>query len=199
MAQMESKTWNKVLVKAKPNDLKFPHWRDVHTIALDFDGVFTDNKVWNGSDGTEFVKCDRGDGLAFEMLRRFSQREGWLIDCFIISKEPNIVVSKRAKKLKVDCYQGVDDKLGFLKQHIASRVLGDNTASSGLVYIGNDINDLQAMKYAGNSIAPADAHPYIKKVATHVLNRNGGDGFVRESFEKIMRLNDENILPLFDY
>jgi len=42
---------------------------DLHTIVFDFDGVFTDNKVWVDRDGRESVRCDRADGLALDFLR----------------------------------------------------------------------------------------------------------------------------------
>ena len=42
-------------------------WKNIHTIIFDFDGVFTDNKVYISENGKESVRCDRGDGLAFDM------------------------------------------------------------------------------------------------------------------------------------
>ena len=36
---------------------------------MDFDGVFTNNKVWLNQHGDESVRCDRGDGLAFDLIR----------------------------------------------------------------------------------------------------------------------------------
>ena len=53
------------------SDIQLPDWRSVHTIVFDFDGVFTDNKVWTDQNGQESVCCDRGDGLAFDILRKF--------------------------------------------------------------------------------------------------------------------------------
>ena len=44
---------------------------EIHTIIFDFDGVFTDNKVYIDKSGNELVKCDRSDGFAFDLLRRF--------------------------------------------------------------------------------------------------------------------------------
>ena len=46
-------------------------WKDFHTLIFDFDGVFTNNKVYVDEIGKEFVKCDRSDGLAFDILRKF--------------------------------------------------------------------------------------------------------------------------------
>jgi hypothetical protein len=46
----------------KPFPKPFPAMEAIHTVAFDFDGVFTDNKVWVDQDGRESVRCDRGVG-----------------------------------------------------------------------------------------------------------------------------------------
>ena len=56
-------------------DSNLPKWFETHTIIFDFDGVFTDNKVTIREDGLEEVSCNRGDGLAFDILRKFIKRK----------------------------------------------------------------------------------------------------------------------------
>ncbi len=85
----------------------FPALAAIHTVAFDFDGVFTDNKVWVDQDGRESVRCDRGDGLAFDLVRAFQKRGKLNAEFFILSKEPNPVVLGRARKLKLDCHHGI--------------------------------------------------------------------------------------------
>ena len=72
--------------------------------SIDFDGVFTNNKVLVDQNGRESVYCDRADGLAFDLVRAFKKMG--LIDAkfFIISKEKNPVVIARAEKLKLICH-----------------------------------------------------------------------------------------------
>ena len=161
-----------------------PHWKDVHTIVFDFDGVFTDNKVLVDQDGRESVSCDRGDGLGFDLLRAFIQKNNWDLQYFILSKEVNPVVSARGHKIQVDCIQAMSDKAGHLKKYL----INNNLDSDGLVYLGNDINDLAAMQIAGFSIAPVDSHPLVLNQADLVLPRKGGDGFVREFIEMLIGL-----------
>ena len=161
-----------------------PRWRDVHTIVFDFDGVFTDNKVLVDQDGGESVSCDRGDGLGLDLLRAFIQKNSWDLQYFILSKEVNPVVSARAQKIQVDCIQSMSDKAGHLKKYL----MNNNLDSDGLIYLGNDLNDLAAMKIAGFSIAPVDSHPLILNQADLVLPRKGGDGFVREFIEMLIGL-----------
>ena len=166
------------------SDKNIPYWRDVHTIVFDFDGVFTDNRVWVDQNGIESIRCDRSDGLGFDLLRAFIQKNNWELQYFILSKEMNPVVSARAQKIQVDCMQSISDLAFFLKQYLTN----NNLDSDGLIYLGNDLNDLAAMQISGFSIAPADSHPLILNQANLILPRKGGDGFVREFIEMLIGL-----------
>ena len=167
-----------------------PELSSLHTVAFDFDGVFTDNKVWVDQDGRESVRCDRGDGFAFDLVRSFCRRGRLDAEFFILSKEPNPVVLARARKLKLDCHHGVHDKLAFMQEYLAQRFPGDQAAFAGLVYVGNDLNDLPLMKHAGYAVAPADAHHLVRSVAHLIIERPGGDGFVRAFIERLLKINE---------
>jgi len=155
-------------------------------VVFDFDGVFTDNKVWVDQDGRESVRCDRGDGLAFDLLRNFKSKKKFDAEFFILSKETNAVVLARAKKLKLACEHGVGDKLNFMNNYLKRRNLGRNNPFSGLVYLGNDLNDLPVMRRAGFAVAPADSHPMVCDVAHLVMPQLGGEGFVRAFIELLL-------------
>ena len=167
-----------------------PIIENIHTIVFDFDGVFTDNKVWVHQDGSESVRCDRSDGLGFDLIKNYQKKNSLQIDMFIVSKEANPVVLARANKLKLDCYHGVLNKLEFIEHYLNNRFPENKSAFSGLVYLGNDLNDLSVMSRAGCSIAPSDAHFLIKNVASLVLNEKGGEGFIRSFIEKLLRLDN---------
>ena len=166
-----------------------PSSSDIHTIVFDFDGVFTDNKVWVDQDGRESVRCDRGDGLAFDLIRAF-QRQGKLnAELFILSKETNSVVLARAKKLNLACNHSVGDKLGFMLEYLSAKMPECTDPFSGLVYIGNDLNDLPLMRRAGYAVAPLDAHPRVKEISQLVMEQRGGEGFVRAFIERLLGIN----------
>jgi YrbI family 3-deoxy-D-manno-octulosonate 8-phosphate phosphatase len=157
-------------------------WRDIHSIVFDFDGIFTDNKVWFDQNGVESVRCDRGDGLAFDLLRAFIKANDWILNYFILSKEINPVVSARAEKLQINCVQSISNKADYL----ASYLNENNLSADGLIYLGNDINDLGAMRISGFSVAPSDAHAIILEQVDLVLSQRGGDGFVRAFIELLI-------------
>lgn len=173
----------------RPSRKSWPALSAVHTVALDFDGIFTDNKVYVSEKGKEFVRCDRADGLAIDLVRRFQKSGLVAADFFIISKEWNPVVSARARKLQLHCEQGIGDKLGFMKDKLAKRFPHLKDPLRGLVFLGNDLNDLSLVAAAGFSVAPADAHPKLLRAASVVLPQRGGEGFVRAFVEKFFGLD----------
>jgi YrbI family 3-deoxy-D-manno-octulosonate 8-phosphate phosphatase len=176
-----------------------PALTTIHTIVFDFDGVFTDNKVWVDQNGKESVRCDRGDGLAFDLVRAFQCRGRLAAEFFILSKEANPVVMSRAKKLKLDCRHNIGNKLDFMVAHFTARFPDNANPFAGLVYLGNDLNDLPLIRRAGYSVVPNDAHPLVKKYASLILHQNGGDGFVRAFIEELLEIGKLSIEELCDF
>jgi YrbI family 3-deoxy-D-manno-octulosonate 8-phosphate phosphatase len=156
----------------------------IKLMILDFDGTLTDNKVYVSEEGKEFVRCDRGDGLGIELLKKLTN-----IEIIILSKEKNKVVNARAKKLGIECIQGKDSKIIEYQKIIKNRKL----KNSEVCFIGNDINDLECIKISGTGIAVRDAYPILKKNADFVTLKNGGKGAVREIADRIIKLNKRNI------
>jgi 3-deoxy-D-manno-octulosonate 8-phosphate phosphatase (KDO 8-P phosphatase) len=142
----------------------------VRLAVFDFDGVFTDNRVWVNEQGEETLAFSRSDGLGLRRLEEVGVRP------LIVSTEQNPIVSARAGKLQLDCVQGVEDKLAVLHEHTGK--LG--VALEDTAYIGNDINDAACLRAVGVPVVPADAWPEVKPLARWVLSRAGGTGCVRE-------------------
>lgn len=146
-------------------------------LVYDFDGVMTDNRVLIFQDGTEAVITNRADGWGVAQLRKAGFRQ------IIVSTETNPVVSARAKKLQIEVVQGSSDK---------ARDLVDYCQSNGIdltkvLYVGNDLNDLDAMRLVGFPVAPADAHPEILKIAKHITQARGGEGVIKELSELLLK------------
>jgi 3-deoxy-D-manno-octulosonate 8-phosphate phosphatase (KDO 8-P phosphatase) len=142
----------------------------VRLVVFDFDGVFTDNTVYVSQDGTESVRCWRGDGLGLRRLDRVG------ISYLILSTETNAVVSARAVKLKSRCIHSVVDKLAELRR-VCSEV---GVALDEVAFVGNDINDLACLRAVGLPVAVADAHPDVLDAVVYVTQTAGGRGAVRE-------------------
>jgi YrbI family 3-deoxy-D-manno-octulosonate 8-phosphate phosphatase len=152
----------------------------IHTIVFDFDGVFTDNFVYTDSVGIEQVKTSRSDSYGLSTFREFCSFNSLKIEMFILSTEVNEVVSKRAFKLGLKSHTGISNKEGFLSSYLEKQGL---ERSNGLVFLGNDLNDLGCIEMAQISFCPSDAHEIVKNAVTHPLICQGGNGFVREALE----------------
>lgn len=146
-------------------------------LVMDFDGVFTDNRVIVDQDGREAVLCNRSDGLGLERLK------GLGLPLLVLSKERNPVVRARCNKLDIDYLQGVEDKGPALVDWCAQR--GLNLAAT--VFVGNDVNDLPCLEVVGCAVAVADAYDEVLAVADVVLSRPGGHGALRELADALRR------------
>ena len=145
----------------------------VRLLVLDFDGVLTDNRVMVREDGSEAVACHRGDGWGIARLREAG------VSIIVLSTETNGVVRARCDKLRLDCIQGCDDKLGTLQALARERGI----AAAEIAYVGNDVNDLPCLRWVGLPIVVADAEPEARSAARLVTTRAGGRGAVREVAE----------------
>lgn len=156
-------------------------WNCIVLVVSDFDGVMTDNRVLVDEEGKEYVQVSRADGQAVHMLRSMG------IDLIILSTETNGVVGKRAEKLKVKCLQSVSDKAACMREYCRKHSIPlQNTA-----YIGNDINDYEAMQAAGIKIVPQDAYSVVKDIADYVTEARGGYGVIRETAELLQKLRGQ--------
>lgn len=149
----------------------------VELIAFDFDGVFTDNTVYVSQEGVESVRCWRSDGLGLSKLPSVG------VQAFIISTEVNPVVTTRARKLKLDCKQGVEDKAAAILACCAA--LG--VAPERTMFVGNDINDIPAFRSIGVPVAVADAHPDVLPLVMMLTEKPGGMGAVREICDRVVK------------
>jgi YrbI family 3-deoxy-D-manno-octulosonate 8-phosphate phosphatase len=155
--------------------------KDIQLIAFDFDGIFTDDKVYIDENGRESVACSRYDSLGVAKLKQMIAAQKFKTQVIVISTETNPVVLARCEKMKLQAFTGVADKAQF----VASFAKSNGLDLKFSLYAGNDLNDYSAMLLFGASFAPANAHPKIKKIATNNLKSSGGNGFVRELVEII--------------
>jgi YrbI family 3-deoxy-D-manno-octulosonate 8-phosphate phosphatase len=149
----------------------------VRLLVLDFDGVMTDNRVLMDENGVEAVWIHRGDGWGIARLRAAG------MPMIVLSTETNSVVAARCRKLQIECVQGCENKLEALKQIAEARGI----AAKAIAYVGNDVNDLECLRWVGMPIAVADALPQVLRAAKHVTAKSGGYGAVREIADWLLK------------
>ena len=88
----------------------------------------------------------------------------------------------------IECKSGVTDKALCLSSIISEteKLFGTHIDSREIAYIGNDVNDLEAMKLASHRFVPQDGHPAVIAEATKVFKETGGNGFVRAVVEYLL-------------
>ena len=144
--------------------------RAIRFVVFDFDGVFTDDAVYVTQEGVEMVRCWRGDGLGLRKLDALG------IGSAILSTEINPVVGLRARKMKIVCHQGLDDKRARLDTLAAESGL----TLAHFAYVGNDINDVPCLSSVGLPIAVRNAHHDVLESVRYRTDTPGGHGAVRE-------------------
>ncbi len=151
--------------------------RDIRLVATDVDGVLTDAGMYYTEAGDELKKFNTRDGMGIKLL----QKAGLITA--IVTQENTKLVTRRAEKLAIpELHQGVTDKLSRLRE-IAARL---GITLKQVAYIGDDVNDLEALKAVGFSAAPADAIVPILKAVHYVCRKKGGEGAVRELADLIL-------------
>jgi YrbI family 3-deoxy-D-manno-octulosonate 8-phosphate phosphatase len=159
--------------------------RGIGLVAFDFDGVFTDDRVYVLQDGTEAVCCFRGDGLGLRKLERLG------IASVIISTESNPVVSQRARKLKIRCIQDCRDKRAALEDLVAELGITLNEVA----FVGNDINDRACLRCVGLPVVVRNAHPDVVPLALYRTRTAGGQGAVREICDVFEQALQDSLSP----
>jgi 3-deoxy-D-manno-octulosonate 8-phosphate phosphatase (KDO 8-P phosphatase) len=151
--------------------------RELKLFATDVDGVLTDAGMYYGESGEELKKFHTRDGMGIKLL----QAEG-VITAFI-TMENTKIVKRRGSKLGVsEVFQGATDKVAVLLN--LSEKYG--ISYSQMAYMGDDVNDVEALKVVGYAAAPADCVEQVSQVVHYVCKKKGGEGAVREVIDWIL-------------
>jgi len=156
--------------------------REIRLFATDVDGVLTDAGMYYSESGDEWKKFNTRDGMGIKLL----QKAGLITA--IVTQERTRLVARRAEKLAIpELHQGVMDKLTVMRD-MARR---HGISLKQVMYIGDDVNDIEALRAVGFSAAPADGLPQVLQVVDYVCRQKGGEGAVRELAEMILRSRTE--------
>lgn len=178
-ARYEALVYSGKLDMVWPGRQRRPMPEKIELIVSDFDGVFTDNRVWTDQDGKETVAASRSDGLRVRDLKEHH------IGMIALSSEANPVVQRRAKKMGIEAVQETDTRK---KGEAFKKLLADRKVDAAHVaFVGNDVNDLPCFEIAGWAVAVADAYPEVKRAADYVLQTPGGYGALRELFDLVLK------------
>jgi 3-deoxy-D-manno-octulosonate 8-phosphate phosphatase (KDO 8-P phosphatase) len=149
----------------------------IKAVALDVDGVLTDGTFWWGPDGTEFKRFSFADVMGISRARK----AGMLFA--LISGEDSPLVDRFAQKMGINhVYKGCKDKGAALRSFADAVGLG----LEAICFMGDDVNDLPALRIAGLSVAPRNGHADVRCAVARVTEQTGGNGAVRELLDSLM-------------
>ena len=150
----------------------------IQLVVFDVDGVLTEGQIIYTDQGAEAKAFDVKDGLGI----RVASEAG--LGVALMTGRTSQVIQRRGRDLRItDVLQRVGDKGAALRQLAA----GKEIALERVAFMGDDLNDREAMRAAGVAIAPADAVLEIRKEADLVTEAEGGRGAAREAVEAILR------------
>ena len=157
-------------------------FKSITTFIFDMDGVLTDGSLTLLPSGEMVRKMNVKDGYALQL----AVKKGYHIA--VISGGNSAEAMDRLKRLGIDdVWMKVTDKIGVANQYLQNK----NINWSNVLYMGDDLPDLDVMKQAALPCCPADAVQEIKDISTYISHLSGGVGCVRDVVEKIMKLRGD--------
>lgn len=152
----------------------------IKLFALDIDGTLTDGGVYIDGLGNEYKRFNTQDGYGLTSLIKTGVKVAF------ISGRYSPATEKRAKELNITvCINGTNDKLSELKK-IATK---HSILQEEIVYAGDDIPDLECIKWAGIGIATKNSVVEIRESADWCTEQCGGNGAIRECTDYILKIN----------
>ncbi|MEN6445498.1 MAG: HAD hydrolase family protein [Candidatus Cloacimonas sp.] len=160
----------------KPNKRVVP-WNDLKLLIFDCDGVLTDGRFIYGSQNIELKNFHSHDGLGFKLL----QHTDMMVS--IITGRSSEALERRCRDLNITyLFENVANKLDCI-----NNLLNDlNLNFTNVAYMGDDWNDVPAMRKAAFSAAPANAQAGVTKIADWVSDYNGGHGAARDMINYVL-------------
>lgn len=160
--------------------------RRVRLLALDVDGVLTDNGVYIGAAAGERVELKRfdiQDGLGLALLA------GTGIRVAIVSGRRSEATALRARELRID--DVLQDSGGHKVPAVETLLKKHGLDWDQVAFVGDDLADVPVLRRVGLPIAVANAVEEVKAIAAYVTEAAGGRGAVREVVTAVLRARDE--------
>ena len=150
----------------------------IRAVVFDLDGVLSSETIALGMDGTPLRTVNIKDGYAIQLAMKTGLRVAIISGCKIEA------VRKRYEGLGMeDIYLGATVKIKIYDDFIAKYGLKDDE----IIFMGDDIPDLEVMRRVGCAVCPKDACPEVKAASCYVSERCGGQGCGRDVIEQVLR------------
>ncbi|RKR82709.1 3-deoxy-D-manno-octulosonate 8-phosphate phosphatase (KDO 8-P phosphatase) [Mucilaginibacter gracilis] len=153
--------------------------KDITTFIFDVDGVLTDGSVFVTEAGEQCRTFNTKDGYAIQLAVKC------MYNVCVITGGKSEGVRHRLNGLGVtDVFLGAHTKLDIYKDYISKNYIDP----ANILYMGDDIPDIDIMKVIGLPTCPADAAEEVKAVSRYISPVLGGRGCVRDVIEKVLKI-----------
>ena len=155
--------------------------KNIKAFVLDVDGVLTNGELYIHPDGRLMRKMNAKDGYILKLAITL----GYKIAIITGGREKEI--KTRLKKLGVhevflSCHNKLPILLDFMKSYELTR--------ENIMYMGDDIPDIETLQYAGFSCCPNNAVNDVKLICDYISHKNGGEGCVRDVIEQTLKVTN---------
>ncbi len=149
----------------------------IRLACFDVDGTLTDGRLWLDAEGRELKAFHILDGMGLRLLEDNGVRVA------LMTARQSAAAEARGRELRVsEVHIGVKDKRALLESLCAK--YGHNVDAAAMM--GDDLVDLGALSVAGLSVAPANAHAWVKERVHWRTRAGGGEGGARELCDLIL-------------
>ncbi len=152
--------------------------KKIKMLICDFDGVFTDGGIFIGENAQIFKKMSYKDLMGISLVLRAGYKLAF------VSGEKTAAIDLICQKFDIeDVYQDIRNKKTVVEKILEKY----NLKSDEVLYVGDDINDIEGMQLVGYKIAPPNANYKVKELENiQITNANGGDGAFREIVDTLL-------------
>lgn len=152
----------------------------IKVFVFDIDGVLTDGMLHVQENGELLRRMNIKDGYALQL----AVKKGYHV--WVISGGLSTASMRRLNNLGIEeVHIGVKDKLALLKEKLdAVKITPEQ-----VLFMGDDMPDLAALKYCGLATCPNDAAVEVANIAHYISPMKGGAGCVRDVIEKVLKIN----------
>lgn len=152
--------------------------RRIQLLVLDVDGTLTDGRLYYGKDGEAMKAFDVRDGHGLRLL----QMHGGVQLAVLTGRRADLVLA-RCRELSIEQIVGSSRAKGPALVGIAQAM---GVPLANVAFMGDDVNDLPALRKAALSMAPRDAAAEVLREVQWVSGRDAGRGAVREACELLL-------------
>ena len=150
----------------------------IKAIIFDIDGVLSSETITLSSEGEPLRTVNIKDGYAIQLAMKLGLR------FVILTGGKTKSVRIRYEGLGVeDIYMGCAVKIETYDEILKKYGLTDEE----VMYMGDDIPDLEIMRRVGCPVCPKDACEEIKDISVYVSDKIGGHGCGRDVIEQTLR------------